>query len=314
MLAHKSVGSCLKYLVKKQTQDPAEFDLSEVIQVFDDLIDSFLRSRGFPENLSEAIRYATLGGGKRLRPALAWASSLACNGSGVDSKQAGVGIELIHAFSLVHDDLPAMDDDDMRRGRPTLHIHTSESMAILAGDAMLSLAYEAVLEHPDTDISRKLCNELSQGTRSMIIGQVFDTLGGFDEDISNEEKLRLIHQNKTGALLRASCRMGAICAGASSDQLELITRYAESVGLQFQIIDDLLDIEGSADEVGKALGKDLAAGKLTYPGIFGAERSRKIVEELAFESSSVLDDLHRCGSGSTSALRTLGDVLTKRTK
>jgi len=294
------------------SEHPTRTDLPRVIALVDRKIEAFIDSRGFPPNLHDAIIYSVLGGGKRLRPALAWYSSLACGGSGDDSAQAGIAAELIHAFSLVHDDLPAMDDDDLRRGRPTLHKHTNEPLAILAGDAMLSLAYEAAQEHEDDQIAHRLSAELAQGTRAMIVGQVYDTLGGLPDDASPEEQLELIHRNKTGALLTASCRMGAICARASDRQLELITQYAQAIGLQFQVVDDLLDIEGSPEQVGKALGKDAAAGKLTYPGALGVEQSRLIVDKLAESASQSLDELEQSTTGSIEPLRDLGRLLTTR--
>ncbi len=286
--------------------------LRDVIAIIDQQIESFVASKGFPDNLHQAIEYAVLGGGKRLRPALTWFSSIACGGTGNDSIHAGIAVELIHAFSLVHDDLPAMDDDDLRRGRPTLHIHTNEPMAILAGDAMLSLAYEAVMNTDDHSIARLLTGELAQGTRAMIIGQVYDTLGGLPTDRTDEEQIKLIHCNKTGALLTASCRMGAISANATEQQLDLITRYAQAIGLQFQIVDDLLDTEGTVEHVGKATGKDAAAGKLTYPGILGAARSRKIVQELADVASNALFDLEASTTGTTAQLAQLGKMLMVR--
>lgn len=277
----------------------------------DHRIEAFVASKDFPANLHDAINYAVLGGGKRLRPALAWFSSIACGGSGEDAIQAGIAVELIHAFSLVHDDLPAMDDDDLRRGRPTLHIHTNEPMAILAGDAMLSLAYEAVLDLDHAARSGQLIAELAQGTRSMIVGQVYDTLGWLP-DVSPEDQLKLIHRNKTGALLTASCRMGAISAQATDQQLELITQYAQAIGLQFQIVDDLLDAQGCAHEVGKATGKDVAAGKLTYPGILGVQRSKAIVQDLADQAADALDMLSKASQGSIEPLSALGEMLMVR--
>jgi geranylgeranyl diphosphate synthase, type II len=288
-------------------------DLDHVRAMFDQRIDSFIASKGFPANLYDAISYAVLGGGKRLRPALAWYSSIACNGTGDDTLDAGVALELIHAFSLVHDDLPALDDDALRRGRPTLHIHTNEPMAILAGDAMLSLAYEAVLGCGDDTIAQQLLLELTKGTRSMIVGQVFDTLGGLPEDAPPETQLELIHRNKTGALLAAACRMGAICGGATDRQLELITRFAHALGLQFQVVDDLLDIEGSPEAVGKALGKDQIAGKMTYPGVLGVERSKKRILELSRQADQALIELDSCTDGSVESLKNLAAGLSKRT-
>ncbi len=283
-----------------------------MIASVDQGLEVFISSKGFPSNLDEAIKYAVLGGGKRLRPALAWYSSIACGGDGKDSLCSGIAVELIHAFSLVHDDLPAMDDDDLRRGRPTLHIHTNEPMAILAGDAMLSLAYESILDCPEPNSRIKLSAELAAGTRAMIIGQVYDTLGGLPEEASSEEHLKLIHTNKTGALLRAACRMGAVSTNASDEQLNLITQYAEAIGLQFQIVDDLLDIEGAMEQVGKALGKDAAAGKVTYPGVLGVERSREIVNELAELSDKTLTQLESLSGPTVMPLRQMGRMLTNR--
>ncbi len=312
MLAHPIPDRWLPLPVNQQTHQSAPADLGEVTAMIDLRIESFLASRGFPPNLHEAIQYAVLGGGKRLRPALAWYCSIACGGTGKDSTCAGVAVEFIHAFSLVHDDLPALDNDDLRRGRPTLHKHTNEPMAILAGDAMLSLAYEAVQDHRDDAISHRLSAELASGTRAMIIGQVYDTLGGLPENTSPEDQLKLIHRNKTGALLTASCRMGAICGHATDHQLSLITQYAQAIGLQFQIVDDLLDIEGSSEEVGKATGKDAAAGKVTYPGVVGIDRSREIVAELAEQAAQALESLKSCTSGLIEPLGMLGELLSAR--
>lgn len=279
----------------------------------DSHIEAFLSSTALPSNLHDAIVYSVLGGGKRLRPALAWYSAIACDGEGDSTLNAGAAVELIHAFSLIHDDLPALDNDDLRRGRPTLHKHAGEAMAILAGDALLSLAYEALLRHNDTEISRRLCHELATGTRSMIAGQVFDTLGGFPSGLSDREKVELIHRNKTGALLRASCRMGAICAGASEQALDLVTTYAESIGLQFQVVDDLLDVVGSSEAVGKALGKDQAAGKRTYPSLIGVDGSRALAEQLGVAAKQALEQLDGLSSGDVAPLRQLGEMLTHRT-
>jgi len=290
-------------------------DYQDIIKIIDDQLRAFIESKGYPQNLSDAIAYATLGGGKRVRPALAWYTSIACGGTGSDAVQSAIAVELIHAFSLVHDDLPSMDDDDLRRGRPTLHIHTNEAMAILAGDAMLSLAYEALFDDCNAAQAMKLIQELSAGTRAMIVGQVYDTLGGFADDISQEDRLRLIHTNKTGALLCAACRMGALCANASDEQLDLVTRYAQSIGLQFQIVDDLLDIEGSTNAVGKTLGKDEAAGKLTYPSVLGIDRARAASEQLGIDAQNLLNQLaqsHQQGSALVEPLRLIGTMLTSR--
>lgn len=255
---------------------------------------AFVATLDIPENLREAVRYALLGGGKRLRPALAWYSAAAVGAAGEASLPGGAAVELVHAFSLVHDDLPAMDDDDMRRGRPTLHRHTSEAMAILAGDGMLNFAYQLLLERATAGpggpaLASALARELAVGTTGMIAGQIYDTLGGFSPDLAPADRLRLIHVNKTGALIRASCRMGALCglaavgrldAAAGRQALGAVDRYADAVGLMFQIVDDIVDETQTTEHAGKRTGKDREAGKLTYPGVLGLERSRTEVRQL----------------------------------
>lgn len=286
--------------------------LSSVLNQIDTHLTEFMDRRNLPPNLDAAIRYSLLEGGKRIRPALAWFSAVACGADGVSSLPAGAAVEMIHAFSLIHDDLPALDNDDLRRGRPTLHRHAGEAMAILAGDALLSLAYESTHEHPDPNIALRLGSELADGTRSMIAGQIYDTLGGLSPDLPEIEVVERIHRNKTGALLRASGRMGAISAGASAESLDLITRFSESIGLQFQIIDDLLDVEGSSETVGKTLGKDDAAGKRTYPRAVGIEQSRALADQLGIEAERSLAALKDLGSGDVEPLRLIGSMLTRR--
>lgn len=286
--------------------------MPSVIERIDAYLTSFLDGRQLPENLDEAIRYSLLHGGKRVRPALAWYSSIACGGEGHAALPAGGAVEMIHAFSLIHDDLPALDNDDLRRGRPTLHKHAGEAMAILAGDALLTLAYESAHHHPEPSTALRLARELADGTRAMIAGQIYDTLGGIPNDLRDEDAVELIHRNKTGALLRASCRMGAISGGASEDALRLITRYSESIGLQFQIIDDLLDVEGCSDSVGKATGKDAAAGKRTYPGAIGIAASRDLAARLGEQAGKALSMLESLRFGDVTPLRTLGEALTTR--
>lgn len=259
---------------------------AELVPLIDDRLERFLASRDLPENLRDAVAYSLLSGGKRLRPILSLLSAEAVGGSHAAATPAAIAVELVHAFSLVHDDLPAMDDDDLRRGRPTLHVARGEAMAILAGDLMLSLAFEALTDGiDDPALVGVLSAELAAGVRGMIAGQVYDTLGGFEPGLSERERLETIHHNKTGALIRASARMGAISAfgipdSGSARPLSLLTTYADAVGLMFQIVDDLLDVEQSAEHLGKGAGKDLDAGKRTYPGIVGVEESRREVDRL----------------------------------
>lgn len=262
---------------------------SEVLQGVIDEIDAHLvkalRSRRLPEILEEAICYAVLNGGKRLRPALVLLSCEAARGRRGDALDPALALELIHAFSLVHDDLPAMDDDDLRRGRPTLHVHAGEAMAILAGDAMMSLAFEFIGRGPqDAEAGARLARELAAATTAMISGQVYDTLGSLPQELTDEQRLTLIHRSKTGALLRAACRIGGICGRADETVLQQLTDYGEAIGLMFQIVDDLIDVSQPAEHVGKATGKDQTAGKLTYPGVLGEQRSRAEVRRLREEA------------------------------
>jgi geranylgeranyl diphosphate synthase type II len=249
-----------------------------------------------------------LGGGKRLRPVLAWQSCVAAGGAGEDSLPAGAAVELVHAFSLVHDDLPSMDDDDLRRGKPTLHIHAGEAMAILAGDAMLAMAFGLLRERASPALAAALVRELADATMRMISGQVYDTLGGFPVGPSEAQRLELVHVNKTGALIRAGCRMGVLCGGGAATALDAATRYAESLGLMFQIVDDLLDVEGTPEQTGKRTRKDRDAGKLTYPGLLGVEGSRHEIQRLLGEAVAAVEPL----GPRAEALRELARMMAER--
>lgn len=255
--------------------------LTQLARIVEDDLAERLGRLDLPENLLSAVRYSVLDGGKRLRPVLTLLSCDAVLGRHAPALPAAAAIELIHCFSLVHDDLPAMDDDALRRGRPTLHIEAGEAMAILGGDIMVSLAFE-IINQVDLPGERRseLTIELARATSAMIVGQVHDTLGGFPADLSDEQKLERTHRNKTGALLRCSCRLGAICASADENQLRALTDYGEAIGLMYQIVDDLLDITQTSEHLGKATGKDLSAGKITYPGLHGIEESRKEIDRL----------------------------------
>lgn len=267
---------------------------------------------GLPPSLADAVSYALLGPGKRIRPLLAWHGCVAAGGEGERSLAAGTAIELVHAFSLVHDDLPALDNDDLRRGRPTLHRHTSEAMAILAGDEMLTLAFRVLLSEAKMGAhAGALADELARGTLAMIHGQVLDTLGVPNPQAPAVEIVKSIHEQKTGALIRAAVRMGAISAGVTGGPtLERLTGAAEAMGLAFQIADDLLDVEASADAVGKATGKDAALGKRTYPGAIGVEACRAEIRRLRDETARHLEPLGPRASG----LMALSELLATRTK
>lgn len=281
----------------------------------------FVRSRTLPSILRDAVEYALLGGGKRLRPLLAWWSCHAVGSAGDASLPAGAAVELIHAFSLVHDDLPALDNDDLRRGRPTLHRYAGEAMALLAGDAMLAMAFECLAARaPDPVLCALLSAELAGATAGMIAGQVHDTLGGFPDAMPPRERLLLTHSNKTGALIAASCRMGALCglhaAGRRAEEILAAPQarsagvYGTAVGLMFQIVDDLLDVQQSAEHTGKRTGKDKAAGKLTYPGVLGVEASAAEILRLSGVAHGACDELGPEAEG----LRELVELLASRTK
>jgi geranylgeranyl pyrophosphate synthase len=219
-------------------------------------------------------------------------------------------VEFIHAFSLVHDDLPALDNDDLRRGMPTLHIHSGEAMAILAGDALMAMAFDILdRQTPDPSLTRTLIAELSSATMGMIAGQVYDTLGGLSPNLADRERLELIHRKKTGALIRAACRMGAILGTGKADdpRMGAITRYAECVGLLFQIVDDLLDVESSPEQAGKRTKKDAKAGKVTYPALLGLDGSRREVTRLHTEALAALEPLGGAANGLRSLARAVAD-------
>jgi geranylgeranyl diphosphate synthase type II len=272
----------------------------------------FLEETEIPTNLRAACLHAVLAGGKRLRPILVLESARAAGGSGADAVDAAmpaaIAIEFVHAFSLVHDDLPALDNDSMRRGKPTCHIAFGEAMAILAGDCLLALAPVAAARarHNVAEIQR----ELMSGTVRMIAGQVYDTLQGFPEGLPAARQVELVHHNKTGALLEASCRMGALAVNAHAEALDGLTRFGRATGLMFQIVDDLIDATQTAEHAGKATGKDAEAGKLTYPGVHGIEGSRREIARLRAEAESGLAPLGARGD----RLRALLEFLATRTR
>lgn len=267
---------------------------TDIPAAVDAYLAQYLDQRSLPGNLDEAVRYALLGPGKRTRPTLSVLSCQALSGSASEAMSGACAIEMIHAFSLVHDDLPALDNDELRRGRPTVHVALGEPMAILSGDALMSLAFEMVCASPH---AAWLARELSTACTEMIAGQVLDTLGGGAhsawETLDDLERLRRVHRGKTGALIRCACRVGAISAGAEPHSLEIesLTRYGEAIGLMFQIVDDILDVEQSAEHVGKATGKDREAGKLTYPGILGVAGAKTEVQRLEQEALSAIANL-----------------------
>ncbi len=290
--------------------------LGEPIAAVDRFLADYLKQRPLPENLRNAVAYALLSGGKRMRPILVVRSCEAVGGKLKAALPAAAAIELIHCFSLVHDDLPAMDNDDLRRGRPTLHKHAGEAMAILAGDLMMGLAFEIIgTSITRADLATAVARELAMATNDMIAGQVYDTLPDFGPSVEPLERLQIIHRHKTAALIRCSCRMGALCGGADARQLDALTRYAEAVGLMFQVVDDLLDVTQTTEQLGKKAGKDEAQGKLTYPALLGVDASRAEVERLTSRAQEALDNLDDGDSqqhSQTAALRQLCDYMAVR--
>jgi geranylgeranyl diphosphate synthase type II len=267
-------------------------ELLEVVKNIEIELESRLDTLALPENLSKAAKYAVMNGGKRVRPALSILCCEAVGGTIEQAMPAAIAVEFIHCFSLVHDDLPAIDNDDLRRGQPTLHIKYGEAMAVLAGDLLLPIAYSQLFSETFTTKQQAtLTKLLANATSDMVIGQVYDTLGGLPKHLNEQEQLEEIHRNKTGALIQCACEMGAICGGATEEQFNAISTFGRANGLLFQIVDDLIDLHGSTEHVGKATGKDEVAGKTTYPGTIGVEESKRAVQELQKQAESALSTL-----------------------
>ncbi|MBS0192917.1 MAG: polyprenyl synthetase family protein [Proteobacteria bacterium] len=245
-----------------------------------------------PQRLHAAMRHAVLGEGKRIRPQLVYAAGVAC-GAREDALDApAVAVELVHAYSLIHDDLPAMDDDSLRRGRPTVHVAFDEATAILAGDALQALAFEVLTgAGGDADLRIELVATLAcaSGTAGMCGGQALDIAA--TGRIQSLHELERMHVLKTGALFRAAVRMGALCAHADATTLQRLDDFAQAFGLAFQIRDDILDVEGDPAQLGKTAGKDAAQSKSTYPALLGLDGSRQFLDELAHRMRDALEPL-----------------------
>ena len=241
-----------------------------------------------PEILQEAIRYSLLAPGKRLRPMLTLMAAEACGSKAEGALPAACAVEMVHAYSLVHDDLPAMDDDDLRRGRPTCHKVFGEANAILAGDALLTRAFEIVATHTTPATAAARCCQLlaiAAGASGMVGGQV-DDLEAESQDNWGLDELENIHRRKTGAMLKVSLLLGGTVADADETQLNALQQYGRCLGLAFQVVDDLLDHLGDEADLGKRTGKDVGRGKLTYPSLLGVEASQEKATELINEASS----------------------------
>lgn len=265
-----------------------------------------------PVSIHRAMRYSLFAGGKRIRPILAIAAAWTVCDCPTGIEQAAAALELVHTYSLIHDDLPALDNDDLRRGRPTNHKVFGEAMAILAGDALLTLAFQVLsaLTGASAESKVRMVQELScaSGTvRGMIGGQVHDIEG--ERQTPTPELLESIHRAKTGALLRASVRIGAVYAGATENELTALSSFGEHVGLAFQIVDDVLDVEQSSESLGKTAGKDEAQQKITFPAVYGLARSREMAEmerQRAHAALRMFDDR-------ADRLRQIADFIVNRT-
>lgn len=245
--------------------------------------------------LAEAMHYALMNGGKRFRPYLVYTSCEALGGTREQANAAAIAVEMIHSYSLVHDDLPAMDDDDLRRGKPTCHIAYDEATAILVGDALLTSAFEVIAQATQLSEGQrlKLVSTLSQaaGAAGMVAGQSID-FNHVGKSMSLQELSRM-HEHKTGALIRASVQMGAMCAQENLSQAtqDQLTRYANALGLAFQVQDDILDVEADTETLGKPQGADLALNKPTYPALLGLEGARQEAQNLVNTANQALEEL-----------------------
>lgn len=259
-----------------------------------------------PYVIHRAMRYSVFAGGKRIRPVLCLEGARAL-GRGEPARifEVACSLEMIHTYSLIHDDLPALDNDDLRRGRPTCHKVFGEAMAILAGDSLLTLAFEVLGHVGDSRLVAELAR--ASGTVcGMIAGQVHDLEG--EKLPPTAELLDKIHRAKTGALLRSSVRMGAVHGGACDDELDALSRYGEHAGLAFQIVDDILDVEQTSEALGKTAGKDAAQNKITFPAVYGLDASRRMAEE---QRAMAHDALKQFGPAA-GRLRQLADLITDR--
>ncbi|MEI6871414.1 MAG: polyprenyl synthetase family protein [Verrucomicrobiota bacterium] len=265
--------------------------LRNAVQKVDSALDRFLPKQSTkPASIHKAMRYSMFAGGKRLRPALTLAAAELCGGTFDDALCVACAVECVHTYSLIHDDLPCMDDDDLRRGRPTCHIVFGEGLAVLAGDALLTLAFEILAQANPTPRYgvAQLISELStaSGSRWLIAGQVLD-LEGEGKRISKAD-LKFIHESKTAALLTAALRLGGMSANVKPSKLKALTDFGRALGLAFQIIDDILDVTQPTEKLGKTAGKDVVSEKATYPSLFGLKKSRTLAAQLTEDALAAL--------------------------
>jgi geranylgeranyl diphosphate synthase type II len=266
---------------------------------------------GCPEVLRKAMRHSLLAPGKRLRPLLVMIAAEACGYEPIRAIPAACSVEMVHTYSLIHDDLPAMDDDDLRRGQPSCHAEFGEAIAILAGDALLALAFEVLTrEIRPLAVAARCVAALSRaaGASALVGGQVEDLEAEFAK--GDLAQLESIHRRKTGALFNVSLQLGGLVAEASDEQFTILETYGNKLGLAFQIVDDVLDLQGDEVAMGKRLGKDSERGKLTFPALLGVEESRRKASSLIEQACSALDPLGDRGRG----LRTLATFVLERSQ
>jgi geranylgeranyl diphosphate synthase type II len=281
-------------------------------QLVSDSLEKLLTDQPMNSDLKTALKYTLGAPGKRVRSVLVlWCCELVAGQANSDAEIASMAIEMVHTYSLVHDDLPAMDDDDMRRGIPTCHRAFDEATAILAGDALVTLAFEILATRIDKPaVSARLIRQLAQdaGADGMIAGQLADLKA--EQTVGTEETLEYIHVHKTAKMFRCAAAMGAICGGASQKQFDRLCEYGLNIGLAFQIVDDILDETASSEQLGKTAGKDLRASKCTYPAVVGMDRAKELQQKL---TCAAVDALEPFGAEADS-LRQLAKALLERTK
>lgn len=305
------------YFQPSPTDHEANFDLAGFLESCTAAVDAALHrflppGNAKPATIHRAMRYSIFAGGKRMRPALCLAAAAACGGKALPAMPLACAVECIHTYSLIHDDLPAMDDDDLRRGKPTSHKVFGEGIAILTGDALLTQAFEIAAQAKGWPrySHQTLILELARaaGSRQLVAGQVAD-LEAEGRQVPVRQ-LRYIHERKTSALLCCAVRLGGMSANCSALQLKALTDFGYNVGLAFQVIDDILDVTQSSEQLGKTAGKDNASQKATFPAIIGLEKSRRVAAQLTGKAFAALSPLGR----DAVALRSLAAHLLNREK
>lgn len=280
-------------------------------QAINYILQQLLASHQIKDDLKEAMRYTLFAPGKRIRSAIVlWCCEVVGGKINRNAEVAAAAIEMVHTYSLIHDDLPAMDNDDLRRGQPTCHKAFDEATAILTGDALLTLAFEILAKEIDgAELAARLVGELAEaaGPSGMVAGQLADLKT--EGKTGSEEILKFIHTNKTAKMFRCAAAMGAICGGAGQKEYELLCEYGLKTGLGFQIADDILDVSASSEQLGKTAGKDDKAAKCTYPAVVGLKKAKELERKLAEEAKAILKPFGK----KADILRQLATALTERT-